>query len=151
MNPNDVPPSAPTDLDREEMLSAHFAQLVMQQTNLALMLLGRLAHPAGGEVKRDLEAARLFIDQLEMLEVKTRGNLAAQEASLLKQSLLSLRMAFVEAIGSPDPNKPAGEPDSPANPPAEAAATEKSADPTGAPQSPAAEASPSARKFSKKY
>ena len=38
-----------------------------------------------------------------MLEVKTKGNLNQEEAALLKQSLMSLRMAFVEAVDSPPP------------------------------------------------
>jgi hypothetical protein len=149
MNKNDSPPDTTADLDHEAMLSALFAQLVMQQTNLALMLLGKLANPTTGQVTRDVEAARFFIDQLEMLEVKTRGNLTAQEAGLLKQSLLNLRMAFVEAMASPDPKKPAAEPAQPASPPAETAATEKPAAPTNTP--PTGEEPPSAKKFSKKY
>ena len=86
---------------REEMHSALFAQLVLQQTNLALMLLGKMPNPETHETMRDLEAARLFIDQLEMLETKTKGNLNRDEARLLQQSLMSLRMAFVEAVEAP--------------------------------------------------
>ena len=83
------------------MRSALFAQMVMQQSSMAMMLLGKTAHPETGEIIRDLEAARLFIDQLEMLEYKTKGNLTQEEAALLQQSLMSLRMAFVEAVDSP--------------------------------------------------
>lgn len=81
--------------------SALFAQLVMQQANMALMLLGKIPDPTSGQIMRDVEAARLFIDQLEMLEAKTQGNLDATEANLLKQSLTALRMAFVEATKAP--------------------------------------------------
>src|SRR5215467_9839329 len=88
---------------REEMFSALFAQLVMQQANMAMMLLGKMAHPETGKVMKDIDAARLFIDQLEMLEVKTKGNLSKEESSLLKQSLMSLRLGFVEAVESPKP------------------------------------------------
>ena len=83
------------DLSREEVLSALFAQLVMQQSNMAMMLLGKVAHPETGQVVKDIEAAKFFIDQLEMLEVKTKGNLSKEEGALLKQSLMSLRLAFV--------------------------------------------------------
>ncbi len=83
------------------MRSALFAQMVMQQSSMAMMLLGKTAHPQTGEIVRDLEAARLFIDQLEMLEYKTKGNLNQEETALLQQSLMSLRMAFVEAVDSP--------------------------------------------------
>lgn len=100
-------PTPAPDLDapitREEMMSALFAQLVVQQSNMAMLLLGKVPHPQTGEKIRDIEAARLFIDQLEMLEAKTKGNLSKEEEQLLKQSLMSLRMAFVDAVQSPAP------------------------------------------------
>jgi hypothetical protein len=104
---------------REERLSALFAQLVMQQSNMALMLLGKVAHPESGQVVKDTEAAQFFIDLLEMLEVKTKGNLGKDEAAILKQSLMSLRLAFVDAVNSPAAPEP---PAAPAEPPAAAPA-----------------------------
>ncbi|HTL59795.1 MAG TPA: DUF1844 domain-containing protein [Candidatus Limnocylindrales bacterium] len=93
---------------QEEILSALFAQLVMQQANMAMMLLGKVPHPETGQVVKDIDAARLFIDQLEMLEAKTKGNLTKEESALLKQSLMNLRLGFVEAVESP---KSSGAPD----------------------------------------
>jgi hypothetical protein len=90
----------PKDLSPDEMQSALFANLVLQQTNMAMMLLGRTPHPESGEQMFDLEAAQFMIDQLEMLKSKTKGNLTSQEDQLLQQSLTSLRMAFVEAVNS---------------------------------------------------
>ena len=86
---------------REEIMSALFANMVVQQTNLALMLLGKVPNPETGQPMQDLDAAKMFIDQLEMLEAKTRGNLNRHEEKLLGQSLTSLRLAFVEAIEAP--------------------------------------------------
>ena len=103
MNDPHVSESDPVSGSPEEMRSALFAQLVMQQSSMAMMLLGKTPHPETGQVVRDLEASKLFIDQLEMLEFKTKGNLSPDEAALLKQSLMSLRMAFVEAVDSPPP------------------------------------------------
>ena len=112
-----------------EMMSALFGQLVMQQANMAMMLLGKVAHPESGQVVKDIEAARLFIDELEMLEAKTKGNLTKEEAAFLKQSLMSLRLAFVEAVDSPAPAaetaKPAAEPRKPATDPGIAAEAEE--------------------------
>ncbi len=88
-------PDAPT---REEELSFLFAQLVLQQSNMAMMLMGKVAHPESGKVVQDVDAARLFIDQLEMLEAKTKGNLSKEEEHLLKQTLMSLRLNFVETV-----------------------------------------------------
>ena len=55
---------APT---RENILAALFANMVIQQTNMAMMMLGKVAHPETGEFLHDVEAAKMFIDQLEML------------------------------------------------------------------------------------
>lgn len=130
-----------------ELQSALFAQLVMQQANMALMLLGKVPHPDSGEVVKDLDSARLFIDQLEMLENKTKGNLTKEEQGLLKQSLMSLRLAYVEAVESPEPEGKASEAKPPAGP---AAAAEPGAG-TGAAPTSAAEEEEHRKKFSKKY
>jgi len=132
----------------DEMRSALFAHMIMQQSSMAMMLLGKTPHPETGKVVRDLEAARFFIDLLEMLEVKTKGNLNQQEAALLKQSLMSLRMAFVESVDSPPP--PAESRPQPGTPPAAAAATAGPNQPAPAPDSSAGE-DEHRKKFTKKY
>lgn len=82
---------------REQRTSAIFASLVVNQTQMALMFLGKLPHPGTGQTTIDLEGARLFIDQLEMLEEKTKGNLDQNERKLLRDHLTAVHMAFVEA------------------------------------------------------
>ena len=100
-------------LSREQRTSAIFASLVVNQTQMAMMLLGRVPHPGTGQTTRDLDGARLFIDQLEMLEEKTKGNLDQHERKLLRDHLTALRMAFVEAAEeraeSTAPETPRGE------------------------------------------
>lgn len=98
MSTADRPGEAPSEVSREERMAALFANLVMQQTNMILMLLGRVPHPETGQTVRDLEGARMFVDQLEMIEFKTRGNLDAEEQHLLKQSLTAVRLTFVDAM-----------------------------------------------------
>ena len=145
---------------REEILAALFANMVIQQTNMAMMLLGKVAHPETGQIVRDIEAARMFIDQLEMLEVKTKGNLSKQEEGLLKQALAALHMAFVEAV---DSGAPAGAGEAPperiVTPKSASALTPESAPagtaakPAAPPptETPAAAPDESRKKFSKKY
>ena len=101
MIPADIPDDVAATLSRDDLMSALFANLIIQQTNMALMLLGKVPHPESGETIQDLESAKMLIDQLEMLEVKTKGNLNKNEDRLLKQSLASLRMTFVEAVEKP--------------------------------------------------
>jgi hypothetical protein len=136
-------------MSSEETRSALFAQMVMQQSSMAMMLLGKTSHPGTGEVVRDFEAARLFIDQLEMLEYKTRGNLTREETTLLQQSLMSLRMAFVEVVNSspaPAESKPV---ESSAAPEPGHASAPAQTEPTPSGESPAE--AESRKKFTKKY
>ncbi len=90
-----TPQPAPSRPD--DPMATIFASMVMQQTQMTLMLLGQMPHPETGEVIMDLEGAKMFIDQLEMLAVKTKGNLGKDEEQLLQQSLVGTRMAFVDA------------------------------------------------------
>ena len=98
---------------REEIMSALFAHMVVQNTNMALMFLGKTPHPESGERVCDLEAARMFIDQLEMIEVKTKSNLTREEEKLLQQSLMHLRLTFVQAVENPPPAEPSNKPETP--------------------------------------
>ena len=78
-----------------------FLDLVSLFGTQALMALGKLANPATGKAERNLDAARLFIDLLEMVERKTVGNLSADEAKVLKATLTDLRLMFVEEANAP--------------------------------------------------
>ena len=148
MNDSHTSPDSSFSMSPEQMRSALFAQMVMQQSSMAMMLLGKTAHPQTGEIVHDLDAARLFIDQLEMLEHKTKGNLTPDETALLGQTLMSLRMAFVEVVDSPSAqaeSKP-----NPSSAPPEPAAAPAPAQAEPAPAAGATEAE-SRKKFTKKY
>ena len=83
-----------------------FLDLVSLFGTQALMALGKLANPATNKAEKNLDAARLFIDLLEMVERKTVGNLTADEAKILKATLTDLRLMFVEESNAPaDPPK----------------------------------------------
>lgn len=142
MNPTHSPEENLTQAGGEEMLSALFANLVLQQSHLALLSLGKAPHPETGKHQQDLDAARMFIDQLEMIAVKTKGNLSKPEEDLLKQTLTSLRLSFVEAMDMPEAT-------SAPVPPAPGASAQ-SASPAASPHPPAEDAE-SRKKFSKKY
>jgi hypothetical protein len=43
----------------------------------------------------------MFIDQLSMIQEKTRGNLTTDEATVLKNTLSNLQMIYVEVARSP--------------------------------------------------
>lgn len=162
---------SPEEMTPEQFMAAVFMNMVMQNTNMAAMFLGKVPHPQTGQPIKDLESAQMFIDQLEMLAFKTRGNLSQQEKQLLQESLVSLRMAFVEELrkaGIPVPDSltqsaaPTSETQqtapSPASAPAPAAqAAAPSPTPTPAPApapeppKPSAAEEESRKRFSKKY
>ena len=131
---------------QEQRMSALFGSMVIQNTNMALIFLGKEPNPQTGQTAQDLEHAKYFIDLLEMLAVKTKGNLAKQEDALLKQSLTHLRLAFVEAVEHPP--APAPPATTSATPP-----TDEQETPVTEPVLPGEKTaeSESRKKFSKKY
>jgi hypothetical protein len=79
-------------------LAVSFSGFIISLTTTAAVHFGDYPDPATGETRApNLPGAQQMIDILTMLEQKTRGNLTAQERSLLEQVLYDLRMRFVAA------------------------------------------------------
>ena len=119
-------------MDSLEPHTALFASLVMQQSNMAMLFLGQRPHPETGKPQVDLDTASLFIETLEMLAAKTKGNLSRPEQQILQQHLTAARLAFVEAAdASPAPvaDTAANAAETPPATPAAAAATAETAPP----------------------
>ncbi|HEX4825584.1 MAG TPA: DUF1844 domain-containing protein [Candidatus Polarisedimenticolaceae bacterium] len=79
----------------EEPEGVDFTMLINAMAQPALLYLGEIPHPATGQPTLDLEGARIQIDMLDLLRVKTRGNLTPQEEGLLESVLYQLRMRYV--------------------------------------------------------
>ena len=80
----------------EEIHAAMFAQVVMMFASAAMQQMGKLVSREGGKAEVNLEAAQMSIDMLDMLATKTHGNLTADEEQMLKETLSSLKLTFVE-------------------------------------------------------
>ena len=80
-------------------LAQRFVQFVMMQAQNIFYVLGRIPSPDGRAMPPNLEAAKILIDQLEMIQEKTRNNLSAQESFILDDALKNVRLAFVESSG----------------------------------------------------
>ena len=80
-------------------MAQRFVQFVMMQVQNIFYVLGRIPSPDGRPIPPNLEAAKILIDQLEMVQEKTRNNLSAQESSILDDALKNVRLAFVESSG----------------------------------------------------
>src|SRR6476660_1504629 len=77
-------------------LSQRFIEFVMMQAQNAALFLGQIPNPKTGEGEVNLELAKMFIDQLAMIQEKTRGNLTNDEATVLRNTLANLQMVYVE-------------------------------------------------------
>ncbi len=75
---------------------ASFSVLVTMLFTQAMGMLGQMPDPATGEAKVNKPFAKHYIDTLEMLEAKTKGNLDDQEAAMLNEALHALRMMYVD-------------------------------------------------------
>jgi uncharacterized membrane protein len=77
-------------------LTQRFIEFVMMHAQNAALFLGQIPNPKTGEGEVNLELAKMFIDQLAMIQEKTRGNLTNEEANVLRNAVSNLQMAFVE-------------------------------------------------------
>jgi hypothetical protein len=87
-------------------LTQRFIEFVMMQARNAALFLGQIPNPQTGEGEVNLEAARLFIDQLAMVQEKTRGNLTSEETNVLNNALSNLQMAYVEVAREAGSTRP---------------------------------------------
>ena len=78
--------------------AALFLQLVLGLAQAGMMALGKLMNPVTRKIEVNLEGARDTIDTLEAIEARTRGNLDADEARILRQALTDLRLNYVEEL-----------------------------------------------------
>ena len=129
-------------------LTQRFIEFVLMHAQNAALFLGQIPNPKTGEPEVNLNLARMFIDQLAMIQEKTRGNLTSEEAKVLSNALSNLQMAYVEvARQTPQGAAQAKAPE--AAPPPQPAEQ-----PAGAPESSAPISSTeteSRKKFTKSY
>lgn len=90
--------STSTKLEEKPPVKAerNFQLLIDLLARNAAALLGGVPDPTTGQAYLDLEGAREMIDMLDVLREKTRGNLAAEEESLLSDVLGSLKLSYME-------------------------------------------------------
>ncbi len=132
-------------------LAQRFIEFVMMQAQNAALFLGQIPNPQTGEGEVNLELARMFIDQLAMIQEKTRGNLSNEEAAVLRNTLANLQMAFVEVSQSVGGRGAAPRPQPAPAAQAEAPKPQEPAAPSAATESAPAPEAESRKKFTKSY
>jgi hypothetical protein len=123
-----------------------FIEFVMMHAQNAALFLGQIPNPKTGQGEVNLELAKMFIDQLAMIQEKTRGNLTSEESTVLRNAISNLQMVYVEvAQKAPKGAAP------PASPMPEEPAS-SSPEPSSSESAPAASTeSESKKKFTKSY
>jgi hypothetical protein len=100
-------------------MAQRFIEFVMMQAQNAAFMLGQIPHPQTGRAEVNLDMAQLLIDQLVMIQEKTKGNLTNDEGRILANALANLQIAFVEVAQKQRPGStvsPAAEPVAPSKP-----------------------------------
>jgi hypothetical protein len=83
-------------MDEKEKAAVLFFNLVGMFQSLAWQQMGKLKNPLTDKVERNLEGARSLIDTIDMIRMKTKGNLSADEEKFLTEVLRELRLNYLE-------------------------------------------------------
>jgi hypothetical protein len=75
-----------------------FMQLVIQNQQIAMMAMGKIKNPVTDKIERNLEHAKIYIDSLDMLMAKTKGNLSEYEEKFLTETLKELKLNYVDEV-----------------------------------------------------
>ncbi len=83
-------------MGKSEKETALFMGLVLMFHNAAMQHMGKVKNPLTDKIDRDLEQAQFAIDTLDMVALKTQGNLTDEESRLLTNVLRDLKLNYVD-------------------------------------------------------
>ena len=84
-----------------------FQGLVLSLAAATMQHLGKTLNPATQKIEKNLPAAQATIDMLDMLAVRTKGNLTDAEAKLLQSLVAELKLNYVETMNEKPATAPA--------------------------------------------
>lgn len=90
-----VSPSPAVESGDVQTPPATFSSFVISLGSSSLMLMGEQLDPHQPPMPVNLPQAKEIIDLLSLLEDKTKGNLTAEEQTVLRDMLYALRMKYV--------------------------------------------------------
>ena len=84
------------------------AQLIFMFQSAAMQQMGKIKNPFNDKIDRDLAQAQISIDMLDMIHMKMKGNLSAEEERMFTQVLQDLRLNYVDEASkqAPAPEPP---------------------------------------------
>jgi len=93
---------------QEPLPDPTFAELVNMIAIQAMVGFGGMAGPGGERIPPNLEIAKHYVDMLQVLEDKTKGNLTDDEKNLLDQVIYEVRMRYIQSAsgGAVPPGTP---------------------------------------------
>ncbi|MCX6165975.1 MAG: DUF1844 domain-containing protein [Ignavibacteriae bacterium] len=86
----------------DDKLSQLFYSLIYSFQMQTWMSLGKIKNPVTDKVERDLNAAQMTIDIIDMLKEKTINNLNEQESKFVEQVLADLKLNYVHESSRTD-------------------------------------------------
>ncbi len=89
----------PSGEEEGQKFQIDFSTFVFSLTSSAFYNLGDMPDPLTGKTETNLPAVQQTIDMLNMLKVKTKGNLTDEEAKLIDQMIYELQIKYVAKTG----------------------------------------------------
>ncbi len=84
---------AEEQMKKEDQLFIHLVNTFVQS---AWISLGKVKNPVSDTLERNLEQATYYIDLLDMLQTKMKGNLSEWEEQYIIHSLSELKLNFID-------------------------------------------------------
>jgi hypothetical protein len=93
---------------QEPLPDPNFAEVINMIAIQAMVGFGGMAGPGGERIPPNLEIAKHYVDMLQVLEDKTKGNLTDDEKNLLDQVIYEVRMRYIQSAsgGAVPPGTP---------------------------------------------
>ena len=85
-----------------ENLKVDFPTFIFSLFSSALIQLGDMADPISGAMDPNLVSAQQTIDIIDVLRVKTEGNLSEEESKLLENVSAELKWKYLDAVKKKD-------------------------------------------------
>jgi len=63
-----------------------------------MMAMGKIKNPVTNRIDRNLDYAKVSIDTLDMIKIKTKGNLSDYEEKFLTEALKDLKLNYVSEL-----------------------------------------------------
>lgn len=95
------------DKEKIQLPPVEFTTFIGNLASTAYAYLGGMQDPETQKPIVQLELAKHHIDIIEMLQEKTKGNLASPENNFLENTLYNLRMSYVRMVNQPPPESSA--------------------------------------------